>query len=125
LHLAELIKGNPGQTTSTCLGPIIHYKPWWTIFSWDILRNLGIEHIEPKALGMWIKDLVKSLRLAILDIGTLTSPFNLRTDIFKEKVFDFIIHIILLLSFEVFIACILFRDGCSPLLDLEVLFLVY
>ena len=74
---------------------------------------------------MWIKDLVESLRLAILDISTLSSAFSVGTDIFKEKVLDLIIHVILLLSFKVFITGILFRHCCSPLLDLKVLSLVY
>jgi hypothetical protein len=74
---------------------------------------------------MWIKDLVESLRLAILDIGTLSSAFSVGTDIFKEKVLDLIIHVILLLSFKVFITSILLRHCCSPLLDLKVLSLVY
>lgn len=57
--------------------------------------NLWIEHVEPRGLWMWIKDLVESLRLAILDIGTLSSAFSVGTDILKEKVLDFVIHIIL------------------------------
>ena len=65
------------------------------IFSWNIVMNLWIEHVEPRGLWMWIKDLVESLRLAILDIGTLSSAFFVGTDILKEKVLDFVIHIIL------------------------------
>ena len=65
------------------------------IFSWKIVLNLWIEHVEPRGLWMWIKDLVESLRLAILDIGTLSSAFSVGTDILKKKVLDFVIHIIL------------------------------
>ena len=75
---------------------------------------------------MGVKDLIESLRLSILKIGTLSGPFLLRTDIFKVKVLHLFIHVIILLSFEV-IFVILFRLCCSSLflfarLDFKMLF---